>query len=77
MSTSKIAVVMSGFPRRSETFANNELLALAKRGALAAIFAIKAGDGAKNQPGVDRLLEFIHLVPEGNHPNKQLSLQPT
>ena len=40
----KIAMVLSGFPRRSETFALNEVWALEQRGALAAIFATKAGE---------------------------------
>src|SRR5207249_402476 len=45
-----IAVVTSGFPRRSETFLLNELLALDARGTLAAVFATKAGDARKVTP---------------------------
>jgi len=41
MKRGRIAVVVSGFPRLSETFAVNELLALAERDALAGIFATK------------------------------------
>jgi glycosyltransferase involved in cell wall biosynthesis len=63
----KIVMVMSGFPRRSETFALNELLALEERGALAAIFATKPGDsGGSLQPGCERLLERVRLLPEGS-----------
>lgn len=62
----KIVVVMSGFPRRSETFALGELLALEDRGALAAIFATKPGDGGSLQPGCERLLERVRLLPEGS-----------
>lgn len=69
MSRARIAVVVSGFPRRSETFAINELLALESRGILACIFATKPGDGASAQPGIDRLLPKTHVLapstPEG------------
>ncbi|MGB7925537.1 MAG: hypothetical protein WCF57_20025, partial [Pyrinomonadaceae bacterium] len=63
----KIIMVMSGFPRRSETFALGELLALEERGALAAIFATKEGDGSGSlQPGCERLLERVRLLPLGS-----------
>ena len=59
MSNRQIAVVVSGFPRLSETFAVNEMLALAKHDALAAIFATKPGDGTQlKQCGSERLSEF-------------------
>jgi len=61
MSGTRIAVVVSGFPRRSETFAVNELLALAKRDALAAIFATKPGDGS--QPQSELLSKFLTVLP--------------
>ena len=57
-----VAVVMSGFPRRSETFALGELMALDKRGALAAIFATKAGDGTSLPPGCERLLDRLFVL---------------
>lgn len=63
MSPARIAVVVSGFPRLSETFAVNELLALAQRGALAAIFATKPGDGTQPQLGSERLSELLTLLP--------------
>lgn len=60
----RIAVVMSGFPRRSETFGLNELLALRDAGALAAVFATKPGDGTSH-PGVERLAGLLHVLPDG------------
>jgi glycosyltransferase involved in cell wall biosynthesis len=59
----KIVVVVSGFPRRSETFALGELLALEERGALAAVYATKPGDGARLQPGCERLLARVRHLP--------------
>jgi glycosyltransferase involved in cell wall biosynthesis len=59
----KIVVVVSGFPRRSETFALGELLALEARGALAAVYATKPGDGARLQPGCERLLSRVRHLP--------------
>ena len=63
MSSARIAVVVSGFPRLSETFAVNELLALAKRDALAAIFATKPGDATQPQLGSERLSELLTVLP--------------
>ena len=66
MSRVGIAVVMSGFPRLSETFAVNELLALAEHGALAAIFATKPGDGTPPAFGSERLSELLTVLPGGS-----------
>ena len=60
-----IVMIVSGFPRRSETFALNELLGLDRRGALAAVFATKAGDGAPPQPGAALLSRPGHLLAPG------------
>ena len=65
MSRARIAVVTSGFPRCSETFALGELLALEESGALAAIFATKPGDGSNLQPGCERLMSRVRTLPEG------------
>jgi glycosyltransferase involved in cell wall biosynthesis len=65
MSRGRIVVVTSGFPRCSETFALGEMLALEERGALAAIFATKQGDGSNVQPGCERLLGRVRVLPEG------------
>lgn len=66
MSARRIAVVMSGFPRRSETFALGELLALEERGALEAVFATKPGEAGMTQPGCERLLGKLQVLPEGD-----------
>ena len=63
MKSAQIAVVVSGFPRLSETFAVNELLALAERDALAAIFATKPGDGTQPQLGSERLSRLLTVLP--------------
>jgi glycosyltransferase involved in cell wall biosynthesis len=63
MKRGRIAVVVSGFPRLSETFAVNELLALAERDALIAIFATKPGDGTQPQLGSERLSELLTVLP--------------
>jgi glycosyltransferase involved in cell wall biosynthesis len=66
MTHQQIAVVVSGFPRRSETFALNELGALVDRGLLAGIYATKPGDGTQLQPGCERLLPFVEFLPGKN-----------
>jgi glycosyltransferase involved in cell wall biosynthesis len=65
-----IAVVTSGFPRRSETFVLNELLALDRCGALAAVFAAKPGDGAPLQPGAERLVGRVEVLPAGSEEDR-------
>ena len=59
-----VAVVVSGWPRLSETFALNELLALRKAGMLAAVFATKAGDLALIQPHSDEL--DVQILADGD-----------
>jgi glycosyltransferase involved in cell wall biosynthesis len=66
MSRRRIVMVMSGFPRCSETFALNELLALEARGSLAAIFATKPGDASRLQPGCSSLMERVQFLPAGS-----------
>jgi glycosyltransferase involved in cell wall biosynthesis len=61
-----IVLIVSGFPRLSETFALNELLALDRKGALAAIFATKPGDGAPPHPGAAALLDRVEVLPPGD-----------
>jgi glycosyltransferase involved in cell wall biosynthesis len=61
----RLAVVTSGFPRRSETFALNELQALDEAGLLAAVFATKPGDGLEPHPGTDSLLARVESLPPG------------
>jgi len=66
VSARRIAVVMSGFPRRSETFALGELLALEERGVLDSIFATKPGEAGLAQPGCERLLGKVQMLPGGD-----------
>jgi glycosyltransferase involved in cell wall biosynthesis len=73
MSRGRLVVVTSGFPRCSETFALGELLALEERGALAAIFATKPGDGSIPQPGCERLMNRVRILPEGT-PARQAAM---
>jgi glycosyltransferase involved in cell wall biosynthesis len=63
---SQVVMVVSGFPRISETFALNELLALEARGALAAVFATKPGDPGPTQPDCARLSGRVDVLPDGN-----------
>lgn len=63
---SRLLVVVSGFPRTSETFAVGELLALARAGMLARIYATKPGDGASPQPGVGELTPLLRYLPAGD-----------
>jgi glycosyltransferase involved in cell wall biosynthesis len=59
----RLAVVTSGFPRRSETFALNELRALDEAGVLAALFVTKPGDGLTPHPGTGDVLARAELLP--------------
>ncbi len=59
-----LVVILSGFPRHSETFALNEVRALAERGLLAAAFAIKPGDGMPLHPGYEQLYGLVEVLPE-------------
>ncbi|MCB0105166.1 MAG: glycosyltransferase [Caldilineaceae bacterium] len=66
MQPAKLVLILSGFPRRSETFALHEATALHRRGLLTAIFATKAGDGLPPQPGSEALLDVVRYLPAGN-----------
>jgi glycosyltransferase involved in cell wall biosynthesis len=61
----RLVMITSGFPRRSETFALNELLALDRAGDLAAVFATKPGDGSALHPGSEPLLGRVQVLPAG------------
>src|SRR5439155_579949 len=61
-------------PGRSETFLLNELLALDARGALAAVFATKPGDGGPLHPGCRRLLRRVEVLPGGSPSAQAASL---
>jgi glycosyltransferase involved in cell wall biosynthesis len=70
VSATRVAVITSGFPRRSETFALHELLALDRAGMLAGIFATKPGDGTAPHPGSDRLLRSVRVLGAGSAPDQ-------
>src|SRR5437867_2395515 len=58
----RIALVLSGFPRRSETFALNDVLALDERGLLAGIYTTKPGDGHPPHPDYQRLRTPVQIL---------------
>lgn len=66
MSQGKIVMILSGFPRRSETFALNEIWALENRGALAGIFATKAGESVATQAASKALAGRVHVLAEAD-----------
>jgi glycosyltransferase involved in cell wall biosynthesis len=61
----RIAVIVSGFPRCSETFLLNELRALDDAGMLLAIFATKPGDAGPVHPDVRCLAHRVVQLPPG------------
>lgn len=61
----RVAVVVSGWPRVSETFAANELLALRRAGMLAGTFATKLGDPSLLQPQCEELAD-VQILPTGD-----------
>ncbi|MEQ1907285.1 MAG: glycosyltransferase [Vicinamibacterales bacterium] len=62
---SGVVVVLSGFPRRSETFALPELAALEQAGLLMAAFATKPGDGLAPHPDAARLSPRVRVLKSG------------
>lgn len=62
----RIAVVVSGWPRVSEVFAVQELLALHRSGMLAGIWATKGGDAGPRQPQSLELDPLVTFLPEGD-----------
>lgn len=60
----QVAVIVSGFPRRSETFMLGELLALEANGTLAAVFATKTGETGRAQPGTEQLTKYVEFLPD-------------
>ena len=64
--TRRVAVVVSGWPRLSESFALNELLAMERAGMLVGIFATKRGDIVAQHPTAARLDEFVRYLEPGS-----------
>lgn len=62
----RVLAVVSGWPRLSETFAQNELAALHAAGMLAGIVATKAGDTTLVQPGLEALTPLVTYLPDGD-----------
>jgi glycosyltransferase involved in cell wall biosynthesis len=62
MKRGRIAMILSGFPRRSETFLLNEVVALDAAGLLGAIFATRQGDAVGAQPAVDGISDRIQYL---------------
>jgi glycosyltransferase involved in cell wall biosynthesis len=61
----RLVMLVSGFPRRSETFALNELLALDRAGCLEAVFATKPGDAGPPHPGAEALMQKVRYLAPG------------
>lgn len=61
-SRARVAVVVSGWPRLSETFALNELLALHRAGMLAAVFATKPGESGERHPATAELEPLLTVL---------------
>lgn len=64
--TGAVAVVMSGFPRVSETFALGELTALNAAGRLAGLFATKPGNLDAVQPEASHLVSCVQVLAEAD-----------
>ena len=62
MRSPQLVVIVSGFPRRSETFALAELNALDRAGMLAAMFSTKPGEDGPCQPSAQPLLGRVRVL---------------
>jgi glycosyltransferase involved in cell wall biosynthesis len=58
-----VAYVLKMFPRFSETFILNELLALERLGVRTVVFSMKPPDHAERQPGFENLRARVHIIP--------------
>ena len=72
VTTGKLAVVLSGFPRRSETFALNELLALDNDGLLGQVFATNRASRRACSPNTRRCSTGSRCCQPDRQPNKRL-----
>jgi glycosyltransferase involved in cell wall biosynthesis len=61
-----VAVILSGWPRVSESFALNEVLALHRAGLLAAVLALKTGDGGTPHPAAAEIAPMVEILPPGD-----------
>jgi glycosyltransferase involved in cell wall biosynthesis len=62
----RVAVILSGWPRVSESFALNEVLALHRTGLLAAVLALKTGDGGIPHPAAAEIAPMVEILPPGD-----------
>jgi glycosyltransferase involved in cell wall biosynthesis len=62
VSSPRVVMIVSGFPRHSETFALTELNALNRAGMLAAMFSTKPGEDGPCQPSAQPLLARVRLL---------------
>lgn len=62
----RVAVVLSGWPRVSESFALNEVIALHRAGMLAAVLALKSGDGGPGHPAAREIDPLVRVLPPGD-----------
>src|SRR4051794_7444922 len=62
----RVAVVLSGWPRVSEVFALNELVALHRAGLLAAVLATKAGESGPVHPAAAEIDPLVEVLPAGD-----------
>jgi glycosyltransferase involved in cell wall biosynthesis len=62
VSSPRVVVIVSGFPRQSETFALTELNALDRAGILAAMFSTKPGEDGPCQPAAQPLLGRVRVL---------------
>jgi glycosyltransferase involved in cell wall biosynthesis len=62
----RVAVILSGWPRVSESFALNEVVALHRAGLLAAVLALKTGDGGPSHPAAAEIAPLVEVLPPGD-----------
>ena len=62
----RVVVVVSGWPRVSEVFALNELIALHRRGMLAAVLAVKRGETGPPHPATAEIDHLVEIMPAGD-----------
>ena len=63
----KIAVVLKGYPRLSETFIAQELLGLERAGMELVLVALRRPTDAKRHPVHDEIRAAVHYLPEYLH----------
>jgi len=61
----RLVMLTSGFPRGSEAFALDELVALDRAGCLEAVFATTPGDPGPPRAGADELMDKVRVLAPG------------